>query len=189
MSTQAVHCRILCDTPAAESLTASRQWVLTAMRLHGPALVSLLWRILGNEQDVCDAYQDTFLRLAHLTGDGKPQKIKAYLFRTAANVAISIMRRKTLHNRTCRQIALNQEELHNKRPGDDLDLRELQMELRDNITRLPDYLRQVVLLRELAELPYDQIARILGITAATARVYRCRALRMLAAWMADRKVR
>jgi DNA-directed RNA polymerase specialized sigma24 family protein len=25
----------------------------------------MLWRILGNEQDVCDAYQDTFLKLAH----------------------------------------------------------------------------------------------------------------------------
>ena len=41
----------------------SRQWVLSAMHRHGATLTALLWRILGNEQDVCDAYQDTFLQL------------------------------------------------------------------------------------------------------------------------------
>lgn len=50
---------------AADSVAVSQRWVLAAMQKHGPSLVAMLWRILGNEQDVCDAYQDTFVQLAH----------------------------------------------------------------------------------------------------------------------------
>ena len=44
-------------------------------------------------------------------------------------------------------------------------------------------LRDVVALRDLAELPYRQVGAMLGISPATARVYRCKAVRLLAAWM------
>ncbi len=64
------------------------------MQSWGPELVTMLWRILGNEQDVCDAYQNTFLKLAHFEGGRKPEHIKAYVFRSAANVAISMLRRR-----------------------------------------------------------------------------------------------
>ena len=53
------------DMAAADSVAVSQRWVLAAMQKHGPSLVAMLWRILGNEQDVCDAYQDTFVQLAH----------------------------------------------------------------------------------------------------------------------------
>jgi RNA polymerase sigma-70 factor (ECF subfamily) len=189
MSTQALHLRLLWDAAAAESLEASQQWILTAMQQHGPVLVSMLWRILGNEQDVCDAYQDTFLQLAHNRSGSKPNKVKAYLFRTASNVAITILRRKKLHEKACRNLAQNQNTIRTDRPGHDLDVQELREELRGLISRLPDYLREVILLRELGELSYEQIAEILGITSASARVYRSRAIQLLAAWMAHRKDR
>ena len=70
----------------------------------------------------------------------------------------------------------------------ELDAKLLQEELRGAISKLPEYLRDVVALRDLAELPYTQVGRILGITAAAARVYRFKAITLLAAWMAkDRK--
>ena len=60
------------DLTRAESVQKSQRWVLVAMQQFGPALVTTLWRILGSEEDVCDAYQDTFLRLVHLPDDSKP---------------------------------------------------------------------------------------------------------------------
>lgn len=48
--------------------------------------------VLGNEQDVADAYQSTFLQLAHVAHGRRPRNLKAYLFRTAANIAVSILR-------------------------------------------------------------------------------------------------
>ena len=187
MSTQAINYRLLWDTAAVESIEASQQWVLTSMQKHGPSLVTLLWRILGNEQDVCDAYQDTFLQLAHYQANRKPDNIKAYLFRTASNVAISILRRKKLQSRVHQQIAQNDSSVPTGNPGEDLDMMELREELRSHIARLPDYLREVVMLRDLGELSYEQVARILRISSASARVYRCRAVRLLAAWMGGRK--
>ena len=64
------------DLAAASSVEKSQQWVLSAMQKRGPALISMLWRILGNEQDVCDAYQQTFLQLAHYPEMKKPDNIQ-----------------------------------------------------------------------------------------------------------------
>jgi RNA polymerase sigma factor (sigma-70 family) len=68
-------------------------------------------------------------------------------------------------------------------PIKELDSKYLQETLRECIAQLPEHLRNVVTLRDLAELSYAQIGRILGISAATARVYRCKAVQLLAVWM------
>ena len=102
-------CGVRWDFAVAESLNQSQQWVLCAMQKYGQGLVTMLWRILGNEQDVCDAYQDTFLRLAHYEGGQKPERVKAYVFRTASNVAISMLRHKTAEKRLSRSIAVEKQ--------------------------------------------------------------------------------
>jgi RNA polymerase sigma factor (sigma-70 family) len=140
----------------------------------------MLWRILGNEQDVCDAYQDTFLHLAHCENGIKPRNIKAYLFRSASNTAISILRRKIIERKNLPQIAAAEK---TETPANDLDSSRLQQQLRYNITRLPEYLRQVISLHDLAEFPYAQVSKILGITETSARVYRHKAIQLLAVWM------
>ena len=68
-----------------------------------------------------------------------------------------------------------------------MDARQLQELLRTNIARLPHRLQSVVVLKDLAELPYNQVAKALGISVGTARVYRCRAIRLLNAWMAQQE--
>ena len=55
----------LWDFVGTESLAHNQRWVLSAMNKYGQELITMLWRILGNEQDVCDAYQDVFLQLSH----------------------------------------------------------------------------------------------------------------------------
>jgi len=60
----------------------------------------------------------------------------------------------------------------------------MQQRLRQAIARLPDYLGDVIVLRDLGEMPYDDVAKTLGITQAAARVYRHKAVQLLALWMA-----
>ena len=183
---QAVSYGRVLEFAISETVDKSQQWILSAIQKHGPELVTMLWRILGNEQDVCDAYQSTFLQLAHYQNRQKPKHIKAYIFRTANNVAVSMLRHRIAERERLSITIIPKKPLSS--PANDFDSKCLQENLRCCIARLPEYLRNVVTLRDLAELSYAQIGRILGISAATARVYRCKAIQLLSVWM-DKKER
>jgi RNA polymerase sigma factor (sigma-70 family) len=174
---------LLRDIADCKAVDERQQWVLTAMQKHGPELVTMLWRVLGNEQDVCDAYQTTFLHLAHRDGGEKPRHIKAYLFRTASNAAITMLRQRIIEDRRLGDLERTAPGAETM-PGE-LDSRHLADTLRRCVARLPEHLRTVVTLRDLAELSYLEVARIMGISAGTARVYRCKAIQLLATWMGN----
>ena len=169
------------DFIGSEAIADNQRWILSAMQKHGQEIVTMLWRILGNEQDVCDAYQDTFLQLAHYEGGRKPDYVKAYIFRVANNVAISMLRRKIAERKRISASVAADKITHS--PLSELNSKYLQEALRSCIAQLPEYLKNVLTLRDLAELSYTEIGRILGITAGTARVYRCKAIQLLAVWM------
>lgn len=181
MLDNAVSCGSLWDFAVTETVAENQRWILSAMQKDGPDLVTMLWRILGNEQDVCDAYQDTFLQLAHHEGGRKPKYVKAYIFRVANNIAISMLRRRIVERNRLSAPAAPAKTAGS--PDRELDSRDLQETLRSCIAQLPEHLRNVLTLRDLAELSYSQISRILGISAGTARVYRCKAIQLLALWM------
>ena len=178
---KAASCGSIWDFAVTGTVAESQRWILTAMHKHGQELVTMLWRILGNEQDVCDVYQDTFLQLAHHEGGRKPRYVKAYVFRTANNIAISIVRRRIIERKGLAAPAGGRKAVNS--PATELDAKYLQEVLRDCIARLPEHLRDVVMLRDLGELPYPEIRRILGISTGTARVYRCKAIQLLSVWM------
>jgi RNA polymerase sigma-70 factor (ECF subfamily) len=161
----------------------SQRWILTAMQRYGHELVTLLWRILGNEQDVCDAYQTTFLHLAHLDGGRKPRWIKAYLLRTASNTAISMLRQRNTERKGLSNLTPADEE--GPVAETDFDAGHLAENLRSHIAQLPEHLRNVIMLRDFGELSYSEVARIMGISTGTARVYRCKAVQMLAMWVTE----
>lgn len=182
---KAESCALVWDFAVPESLTGTQAWLLSAMQRNGRELITMLWRILGNEQDLCDVYQSTFLRLAHYDFGQKPENVRAYLFRSAANIAVSMLRRRIIEKKN---LANAQADRVVNSPAGELDARQLQESLRCCIAQLPEHLRTVVTLHDLAELPYAQVAKILKIKPATARVYRCKAVRLLAVWMKKEEV-
>lgn len=165
---------------ADDSVVESQRWILSTMQKYGQELITMLWRILGNEQDVCDAYQDTFLQLAHYEGRRKPDCLKAYVFRTANNIAISMLRQRIAERN---RLSGSARATAPSSPAQEIDSKYLQDALRSYIAQLPEHLRNVIILRDLGELSYAQISGILGISAATARVYRCKAVQLLSVWM------
>ncbi len=172
---------LIWDFVIPKTIGQTQRWVLSTMQKHGPQLVTMLWRILGNEQDVCDAYQNTFLQLAHYQGRSKPEHIKAYIFRTASNVAMTMLRHKLAEKERLSTVTIPLKNVSS--PAGELDSKYLQETLRGCVAQLPEYLRDVITLRDLAELPYAQVGKILGISAATARVYRYKAIQLLSVWM------
>jgi len=185
MFSKAVSYDLIRDFAVSETVDESQRWILSTMQRHGQELVTTLWRILGNEQDVCDAYQSTFLQLAHYKDRQKPEHIKAYIFRTASNVAISILRCRIAEKKRLSTAPVTIKTASS--PASELDSKYLAQTLRCYIAQLPEHLRNVITLRDLAEMSYAQISKCLGISVATARVYRCKAIQLLAVWMNKEK--
>lgn len=164
---------------------ARHTWIVRLMTEDGPGIQRLLWRILGREADVMDAYQDCFCKLAKLTGRREPENARAYAYRMASNIAIELIRtRRRRANHWDNVVATR-----SQRAGDDEDgtapdgapTTTQADRLRQAIAGLPTHLRNVVVLRDLSKMSYNDVGRILGIEPTTARVYRRHAVVQLAA--------
>lgn len=170
------------DQAAAENADLDTEWVSRLMQTEGPGILRVLWRLLGREQDVMDAYQDCFCKLATRRGGRAIDSAKAYAYRTATNIAIEMIRSRQRRGAHWPAIVADR---HSSESGaidsqesgtapDRLD------DLREAISRLPDHLRNVVVLRDLSRMSYADVGRTLGIEPSTARVYRRHAVVKLA---------
>lgn len=160
------------------AVAADQRWVLRSLREDGPALVRLLWRMLGREQDVLDAYQDCYCRLLAQARDASEPPGRGYIFRTAMNVAQDHRRRRRVRQTHWPALAAlrSQDTGEAPSPQEAAAQGDLVEALRLAMETLPQRLREVVALRDLAEMSYRDVARVLGLTVGTARVYRRQAI-------------
>ncbi|MDX6661244.1 MAG: hypothetical protein QOJ55_2066, partial [Solirubrobacteraceae bacterium] len=126
-------------------------------------------RLLGSRDDAADATQEAFLnvlrRLPEL--EGRELHFSAYLFTAARNASYDLIgkRRRAVPTDEVPEPSRAQE------PGE-LDgdpertamLTSLQADVREANGRLPERQREVLALRELEELSYDEIAEIMDMT-------------------------
>ena len=179
---KALKLELLLSAAQTHESVSEQRWVLNAMAEHGLGIINVLWRILGNDEDVCDAYQETFLKLAgHSTMPDK-SKVKAYLYRTASNAAIDILRRNERRRKLHEDIAIQTRSRFEQRQSD-FDTQNLIDLLRDRLLCLPDTLQKVIMLRDIGEMTYREVADVLEVSPESARVYRRRAVIMLAELM------
>ena len=166
------------DMPRRDAADVDLSWITHLIERDGAGILRMLWRFLGREQDVMDAYQDCFCKLAARGRRGDLRSARAYAYRTAANIAIEMIR---VRKRRAAHWPVVAAERGNARADNNKGESEDQSEhLRHAIARLPAHLRNVVLLRDLSRMPYNDVARMLGIEPATARVYRRHAVVKLA---------
>lgn len=135
---------------------------------------------LRNGQDAEDAAQEVFVRAFQaLPGyEIRPAPFRSWLFRIARNVVLDSLRRSrrlvvedpaTL---TSRRDALSDRE------HADLDWVS-RREIANRVERLPRAQREVIVLRYLLDLPYDEIAGLTHQTPRAARHLHTRAIRLL----------
>ena len=162
---------------------AAHGWIVRIMDREGPGILRLLWRLLGREVDVMDAYQDCFCKLVARRDRGKVKSEKAYAYRTAANVAVEMIRVRSRHRAHWPAIVAersrNEDTPENRSTEESEDV-DAHATLRAAIAELPAHLRNVIVLRDLSRLPYAEVGKTLGIDPATARVYRRHAVVKLA---------
>lgn len=145
----------------------------------------LTLRILGRPEDAEDLTQETFLRAFRALGRYDPTRpLGAWLHTIASRLCIDHHRR----NRA-KFISLTQPEAGSSgeertieledpadRPDEEVEKSELARRLDALVQELPPDSRAAILLRHQQDLPYEEIARVLGVPIGTikARIHRAR---------------
>lgn len=172
-----------------KAASSSRQAEIGELALrHLDAAYNLGRWLLGNEQDAADAVHDAFLRASGSAGarvDGNP---RAWWLAIVRNCCLA---RLAAHGKERRNLALDQVAAEHGRdaadalipPADDAAEERVEREQRrrlvaEQLRRLPTEYREVVVLREIEELSYREIADVLSLPIGTvmSRLARGRAL-------------
>jgi RNA polymerase sigma factor (sigma-70 family) len=131
---------------------------------HGPMVVGVCRRVLGNPADADDAFQATFLVLARKAGTGRWRpSVASWLYATARQVA--------LNARTARSRRARHEGRATAKPPTSplaqISGEELLAILDEELGRLPERYRAPVVLCCVEGLTRDEAAHQLGVPAAT----------------------
>jgi RNA polymerase sigma factor (sigma-70 family) len=146
----------------------------TLMRRHGPMVLGVCRRLLGNVHDAEDAFQATFLVLVCKGSSVRPRgRVGAWLHGVAHRTALEA-RRLAVLRRTKEALAVPRIEVPENTPDD------WQPRLDAAIAQLPRQYREVVILCELEGKPRKEAAEVLGVPEGTVASRLARAKRLLA---------
>lgn len=151
---------------------------------------SLFWtvkRMTGRDAIAEEILQEAYLALWERGTDGLPEEPEAWLRRFCMNRAIDHLRRG--------------ETRHTEGLPDDLTVgafvdfgdgalygREVEAAVEEGLGRLPPQERVAFLLRVVEDLPYQEVARALGVAESTARNQAMQARRKLERFLSERGV-
>ena len=147
----------------------------TLVRRHGGRMLATARRFLRGEQDAADAVQDAFLAafkaIANFKGDSQ---LGTWLHRIVVNTCLMRRRSQDRHPTISIDSLLPafDETSHHARsvksfrnsPSDALAAKELRNQVREQIDRLPEPFRAVLILRDIEEIDTDTAAGILGVS-------------------------
>ena len=176
------------DRPSDEDLLArlrdgQRDAFGTLVRRYERELYGYLRRYLGDEELAADVFQNTFTQVFVKIAQYEPGRpARPWLYAIATNQAIDALRRRNrrVDGRADPLLAGDGdgdsarplfEVLRDRDPGpvEQAEGAELRQLVRDAVDRLPDLLRQVVVMAYFQGLRYQEIADALGIPLGTVK--------------------
>ena len=154
------------------------------VRAHEKTVYNLALRMTGNPQDAEDMAQEAFLKAYRSLPDFRGEsKFSVWLYRITANVCLDFLRRK----RRADAISLTVEddegdevqwEIPDERvlPERELERKLTRDAVRRGLAALPEEQREILLLREIRGLSYEEIGEILDLEPGTvkSRIFRAR---------------
>jgi RNA polymerase sigma-70 factor (ECF subfamily) len=145
------------------------------VRRYQDRLYNTVFRLLGNTEDAQDVIQDSFISAYQSLNSFKGDSLFfTWLYRIAMNAAISLKRKKrtavSLDSGSKLDIVIDplDQSLDNQ-PGDALERHEDECRLQEALDRLSAEHRTVIVLKDIDELKYEEIAEIVGVPVGTIR--------------------
>jgi RNA polymerase sigma factor (sigma-70 family) len=124
--------------------------------------------LMRNEGDAADAVQDAYLRAFRSFGNLRGDGMRPWLLAIVRNACLTILARNQAH---AWEVPYSEDEQDHPEERSDPEKLAMRAQQRRRIDaalqELPLEFREVVVLRDLQDLPYAEIARILDIPAGT----------------------
>jgi RNA polymerase sigma-70 factor (ECF subfamily) len=159
------------------------------VREHGNRVYRLAYRLTGNAHDAEDLTQDVFVRVFRSLADYTPGTFEGWLHRITTNLFLDRMRRQ----QKIRFDALpdDTERLAGREASPEAVYTEahLDADIEAALAALPPDFRAAVVLCDIEQLSYEEIAHTLGVKLGTVRSRISRGRAMLRAALADRAPR
>jgi RNA polymerase sigma-70 factor (ECF subfamily) len=151
---------------------------------------ALAFRLTGNDEDASDVVQEAYLRacrgLRRFRGEAQ---FTTWLYRITANCASTVVAKRA-RQRT--EALAEDDDVADPLPEHDPEGRaaseEGRLRVATALSRLPERLRQVIVLRDIYDLSHGAIASELGISEAAAKVRLHRARRKMREHLADEEL-
>ncbi len=144
-------------------------------------LYHFLVRFLGNRASAEDVFQETFLQVHQSAEQFDPQRrFRPWLFTIAANKARDLIRSQARRPTNPLQASISPGDEESGEfidlmksttalPSDPMERQELQQQVQQTVTAMPEHLREILLLSYFHQFPYKQISEILDIPLGTVK--------------------
>jgi len=144
-------------------------------------LYHFLVRFLGNRASAEDVFQETFLQVHQSAEQFDPQRrFRPWLFTIAANKARDLIRSQARRPASPLQASISAGDDESGEfidlmqsaadlPGEPMEKQELQQQVQQTVTGMPEHLREILLLSYFHQFPYKQISEILDIPLGTVK--------------------
>jgi RNA polymerase sigma-70 factor (ECF subfamily) len=140
------------------------------VRRHERRVYNLCYRMLGKEEDARDAAQDAFLTaLRKLSSFRGEARFTTWLHRVTVNACYDVLRRK--RREPMLEPARDEDEPEPPGPAspDHADSAVAAVDVQRALVRVPQEFRAVLILHDVQDLAYDDIAEALGIPVGTVK--------------------
>ena len=145
---------------------------------------NLALRMLGNEEDAWDVSQDAFLKAyTNLSGFRGDCKFSSWLYKLTTNLCLDFIRKRNRHKTV--PLVYEDEDGDSEyleipdetfSPETQTEQKQLRESVRSGLSQLPEQQREILVLREIGGLRYDEISQQLNIEEGTvkSRIFRAR---------------
>ena len=166
------------DADAVSAIWAPPSWD-EIVRTHADRVYRLAFRLSGNKADAEDLTQETFVRVFKSLADYQPGTFEGWLHRITTNLFLDMVRRRArIRFDALPEDAGDRLMSREAGPEQSYDQNNLDPEIQQALDALPPDFRVAVVLCDLEQLSYEEIAATLGIKVGTvrSRIHRGRVL-------------
>ena len=147
------------------------------VEIYKDKVFQICFRMLGNRHEAEDIAQEAFLRaFVNISSFNIDLKFSTWLYRIATNLCIDRIRKKKPDYYLDAEVAgtdgltmYSNVASKEKRPEEDVESMELQETIQEEISKLPEKYRSVIVLKYIEELSLNEISELLNLPLGTVK--------------------